>query len=84
MAFDCLNVCSWGTNCSFTIHFLSSGILPPTEDKNAFLYFDVATEKVANACWEKKKKNGWVFFLVLQVGRQQYDFGIISFSSASI
>lgn len=55
MAFDCLNVCSWGTNCSFTIHFLSSGILPPTEDKNAFLYFDVATEQVANEHWGKKK-----------------------------
>lgn len=49
MAFGCLNLRSWGANCSFTVHFFSSGILPPTEDKNAFLYFNVATENVANA-----------------------------------
>lgn len=49
MAFDCLNLWGWGANCSFTVCLFSSGILPPTEDKNAFLYFGVAIEKVPNA-----------------------------------
>lgn len=56
MAFDCLNMCGWEANCSFTVHFFSSGMLLPNEDKNAFLYFAVATEKVANAHCKKKEK----------------------------